>query len=355
MTAPPTSSFSVSFLRKATELLFLQRRRSKLGVAVRSVRAGGYTWSYLDNSSSSRVTVVFIHGFSSEKDTWLNIMGYLAQPARLLAPDLPGHGATTPSSPFHNYSVGAQVRNLLTFLDKTVGPDIPVHLVGHSMGGLIAGVFAATFPHLVSSVTLLCPAGISMPTRSPVLAMLEDTGVNLMQATTVDAMQTLLWYAEAKPGHPISSRRNTTSSSFHHNHLATPSSHKLRTRSNRFLSRFYAKHQADRKQVVDKILSDMLPERTTLEDRLADIEAPTLVLWGSDDQILDVSCVDNIHRHEWINTVVVAGCGHTLPQRRPEVCAAYIVQMIQRSKRWLTDMESTAVLTSSSKIDYYFE
>ncbi|KAF0720179.1 Aste57867_502 [Aphanomyces stellatus] len=323
-------SLSVSLLRSAAEHLVFKRRRAKALITVRSVRAGGYTWSYLEKASPSHAAiVVFIHGFSSEKDAWLPTVERLTESARILVPDLPGHGATTPVTADDDFGVQAQMRNLLTFLDKTCGPDAPIHLVGHSMGGLIAGVFAATFPSMVLSLTLVCPAGISMPTRSPVLAMLEDTGVNLMQATTVDDMQQLMRFADG-----------------HHK------GEKPATRS-RFLLRFYAKHQADRIDVVTKILADMLPERRTLEDHLPIIEAETLVLWGSDDQILDVSCVDRI-RLTGMESVVVAGCGHTIIKRRPELVAAYVDRNVKRTERCRVDHDMSSVLTGSACIDEYF-
>lgn len=43
---------------------------------------------------------------------------------------------------------------------QSVGLDQrPFHLVGTSMGGNVAGVYAATYPAHLSSVTLICPAG----------------------------------------------------------------------------------------------------------------------------------------------------------------------------------------------------
>lgn len=36
--------------------------------------------------------------------------------------------------------------------------DEPLHIAGLSLGGSLAGVFAAEYPHLVDRVTMMCPA-----------------------------------------------------------------------------------------------------------------------------------------------------------------------------------------------------
>ena len=38
----------------------------------------------------------------------------------------------------------------------------PLHIVGLSMGGTIAGVYAAEYPSVVDRVTMMCPASKSV-------------------------------------------------------------------------------------------------------------------------------------------------------------------------------------------------
>jgi abhydrolase domain-containing protein 6 len=81
--------------------------------------------------------------------------------------------------------------------------------------------------------------------------------------------------------------------------------------------------------VIDKVISDILKDRTTLEDHLHRIKAPTIVLWGENDRILDVSCMEQIEKKmQTAELVVVPDCGHTVHHTVPELCAAYINKLI---------------------------
>jgi pyruvate dehydrogenase E2 component (dihydrolipoamide acetyltransferase) len=95
--------------------------------------------------------VVLIHGFGGDLDNWLFNAPALASERAVYALDLPGHGGSVKEA--HDL-VGA----LREFLD---GQGLStVHLVGHSMGGLVAGQFAAESPERVLSLTLIAPAGL---------------------------------------------------------------------------------------------------------------------------------------------------------------------------------------------------
>lgn len=92
--------------------------------------------------------VVFIHG----------LIGPLAHtravsrlhPATVVCPDLLGYGTDADADPDH-ITIDAQVEYVRATIDRAA-PDIPVHLVGHSVGGVIAMVFAYRFPDQVASV-----------------------------------------------------------------------------------------------------------------------------------------------------------------------------------------------------------
>lgn len=54
------------------------------------------------------------------------------------------------------------------------------HLVGLSMGGFVAGVFAARYPSLLSSLVLMCPAGINAPKLSDFISQIATGGKNYL-------------------------------------------------------------------------------------------------------------------------------------------------------------------------------
>ncbi|RQM27919.1 hypothetical protein B5M09_007691 [Aphanomyces astaci] len=316
-------------LRSAVETFMLNGSRARLGYVNSVVAAGGYQWSYLEKharsehddgergvvDASTQPVVVFVHGFSSEKDSWMSVAKHVPSSARVLIPDLPGHGMTSPMLPSGDYRAMAQVRNLKSFLDATVGPDTPVHLVGCSMGGLISGVFAATYPHRLHSLTLICPAGVSMPRKSPVLKLYEDDGVNAMRGGTVDELTDMFQYIAYRP--PGTAMEKPTG-------------------MRRMLLSVFANYR--RMPVMDKVLADMMADQTALESQLHKIQAKTVVLWGQNDQILDVSCLE---RMDALNAekVVIPLCGHIVQQSYPDICAAYINRFLED-----TPVEATAAM-----------
>jgi pimeloyl-ACP methyl ester carboxylesterase len=84
--------------------------------------------------------VVFIHGLTFNRTTWHPIMDQLAGRFRCVAVDLPGHGASS-GFPLSMEEALLQVYWLVSDL----GIERPV-IVGHSLGGIMATIYAATFP-----------------------------------------------------------------------------------------------------------------------------------------------------------------------------------------------------------------
>jgi pimeloyl-ACP methyl ester carboxylesterase len=95
-------------------------------------------------------TVILIHGAVMDGSVWRYQADALAQKGFVpIAVDLPGHGGSEgePSVTIKGYA--GWVLAYLSVLDE------PVHLVGHSMGALVALETAAARPDLVRSITLL--------------------------------------------------------------------------------------------------------------------------------------------------------------------------------------------------------
>ncbi|KDO25153.1 hypothetical protein SPRG_09302 [Saprolegnia parasitica CBS 223.65] len=305
-------SVSNKVFRCAAEV-FLNSMRSRFGYVKQHVDAGGYHWSFLERGPRTAEAapdhvVLFVHGFSSEKDSWLSVASRTLPSSRVLIPDLPGHGMTAPLSHAAEYGALVQVERLKAFVDATVPKDVPIHLVGCSMGGLISGLYAATYPDQLQSLTLICPAGISMPRRSPVLAKYEDEGVNIMRAGTVDEFQDLMQYiAYRPPGYVMEKPKGMR----------------------KIMLGLMTNYRAERMPIFDKVLQDMMANQRILEDNLHKITVPTVVLWGQEDQILDVSCIERLDgKLANAHVVVVPKCGHIVQQSYPELCAAYINQLI---------------------------
>jgi pyruvate dehydrogenase E2 component (dihydrolipoamide acetyltransferase) len=100
-------------------------------------------------------TVLLLHGFGGDLDSWLFTIGPLAADAEVIAFDLPGHGQSAIALPGH--SVEALASFVVAFLD-VLGVE-RADLVGHSLGGAIAAQIALDHPDRVTSLALIAPAG----------------------------------------------------------------------------------------------------------------------------------------------------------------------------------------------------
>jgi pimeloyl-ACP methyl ester carboxylesterase len=127
----------------------------------REVSSGGVTLHVRETPGPEHATpAVYIHGLSGSATNWTDLAAQLAPHAAGMAVDLPGFGRSRPLLS-GDYRPEAHADAVLCFL---AGRQRPVHLVGNSLGGVIAMMVAARRPELVSTLTLLAPA---MPDRRP--------------------------------------------------------------------------------------------------------------------------------------------------------------------------------------------
>ncbi|MBZ0162254.1 MAG: alpha/beta hydrolase [Notoacmeibacter sp.] len=102
--------------------------------------------------------VVALHASASTGDQWESLTGYLAGRFRVIRPDLPGNGN---SSPVGGNGTGlSAIATRLSALFSEIGE--PFHLVGHSFGGAVALKVAQTLPWLVRSLVVIEPAAFHL-------------------------------------------------------------------------------------------------------------------------------------------------------------------------------------------------
>jgi pimeloyl-ACP methyl ester carboxylesterase len=120
----------------------------------RTVTLHGHAFSYTDSGSGP--ALLFIHGLLGSQKQWASLVDQLDEDHRLIVPDLFGHGES--AKPVGDYSLGAHAATLRDLLDR-LGIE-QVTLVGHSLGGGIAMVFAYLFPERVDKLVLVASGGL---------------------------------------------------------------------------------------------------------------------------------------------------------------------------------------------------
>lgn len=110
--------------------------RKRKSIKIKKIRIGDISISYLINADyhPHKKTILFLHGFPFNKNTWENQVEELSPIANCIAMDTRGHGLTTSGHGF--FSIDVFAKDLIEFVNKLQLKD--VILCGISMGGYIA-------------------------------------------------------------------------------------------------------------------------------------------------------------------------------------------------------------------------
>ena len=132
-----------------------------------------------------------VHGIGSRKITWDGLMPHIAPYFTCVSYDLRGHGhSPVPAPP---YSLDDLVEDLEALRGK-LGHE-RIHVVGHSLGGMIGPAYARAYPERVCSLGLLSTAaGRSDDEREKLVALIgqmEREGVAPVLDTLLDR-----WYTD---------------------------------------------------------------------------------------------------------------------------------------------------------------
>jgi pimeloyl-ACP methyl ester carboxylesterase len=104
---------------------------------------------------------VLLHGLEGSSRNWTDLMDLLRPWLACDALDLPGFG-DSPPRPDGRYSIAALAQTVVAYVERA-GRG-PVHLIANSLGGAVAVKLTATRPDLVKTLTLISPA---LPDRHP--------------------------------------------------------------------------------------------------------------------------------------------------------------------------------------------
>jgi pimeloyl-ACP methyl ester carboxylesterase len=96
-----------------------------------------------------------VHGLEGSSRNWTDLMDLLRPRLDCDALDLPGFGESPPR-PDGRYSIGALAQTVIALIERN--GHGPVHLLGNSLGGAVSVHVAAARPDLIRTLTLISPA-----------------------------------------------------------------------------------------------------------------------------------------------------------------------------------------------------
>jgi abhydrolase domain-containing protein 6 len=253
-----------------------------------SVQAGDTQWVYYEGGQGP--TIVLLHGFAARKEVWLKVAPMLTAHFRVVIPDLPGWGESS-RVPNASYNIDNQAARLNDFVQT-------LHLqhalfVGHSMGGAIAGVYAAEHPQDVAELALIDSFGLkfkendfakeAMSGKDP---FIYDDRAGFLRATSLAF--------EHMPNIP-----------------------------GRFIDVF-VKDNIKNRAFIESTFNELREDSqvNALQSRLDKLTMPTLGMWCHDDKIIDVSALDSLRNGlthaPAISTSVLNGCNHMPQMEKPQ-------------------------------------
>jgi pimeloyl-ACP methyl ester carboxylesterase len=214
----------------------------------------GETIAYVEMGDPKGKPVVLIHGYTDNARDWVPMVPYLSKTDRLILVDIRGHGQSSkPECCYTRFDFAYDIKLLLD-AKQIAKADI----VGHSLGSIITQTFAEFWPERTNRVVLISSTGgprAGSPPKPPKLDYVAAIRA-LKEPIEPDSPFMIAWWDSPTPVDPDFIRRQRKDAA------GIP----LRV----WLA------------VLDQGLAG-----ETLQATLPRLVAPTLLIWGSDDPIME--------------------------------------------------------------------
>jgi len=256
-----------------------------------------------------------VHGLEGSSRNWTDLIDLLRNRLACDAMDLPGFG-DSPPRPDGRYSIAALAQTVIALAEKK---QAPVHLIGNSLGGAVCVKVAATRPDLIKTLTLISPA---LPDSRPRLDLIRFPVMSMPRVGARVVKQYQVLPPERRVADVITTcygdpslfssdrfaievaeltRRDELG------HAAAVLIGSVRTLTAEFLRK--GRHSAWRDA--------------------ARVTAPTLVIYGSRDRLVDARMAGRAaHQFADARVVVLPRTGHVAHMEQPDAVAAEIAILL---------------------------
>lgn len=265
----------------------------------RFIELGGFNLHYRDEGDRNKPVLVLIHGVVASLHTWDDWLPAFAEDYRVIRFDVPGFGLTGPARD-GGYSAERMIEVFDLLLDH-LGVS-QASLVGNSLGGYIAWNYALAKPARVHKLVLIDPAGYPMAKVPWMIAAADLPGAPRVMP---------LWMPRALIAQGIKEVYGDPG-------RIQPG----------VVDRYYdlSRRPGNRRAMMDIFRVLLQVNRDELHNtpaRVAQIKAPTLLLWGARDRWISPAHVPLWQRDlPGIEVQVYPGVGHIPMEEIPAQSAA---------------------------------
>jgi pimeloyl-ACP methyl ester carboxylesterase len=261
----------------------------------------GVTWYELAGPTNGP-TVVFTNGYSIPHHLWDRTFQPLAEAGfRVLRFDQFGRGWS--DRPGIDYSPDLFDRQLDDLL-QALNISAPVSLVGSSMGGIVASIFADRHPERVDKLVLIDPAGMMNPPVFPMSALMIPVAGELFMNISGDrmlpaGMASDLLHPETCP---------------------------------EYVGKYLPQMKVNgfKRALLSTMRSRMLFNQRAVYERLGKTNRQILILWGRFDRTIPLEIGQEISRLlPQAAFHVIEDAGHVPHYERPEVVNPMVIEFLK--------------------------
>ena len=120
--------------------------------------------SYRYRKEINKDTILFLHGFNGNSKSWAYQFNFFKNKSSVISIDAPGFGKSDPSSIDMDVIADVVVRLLKSLKISKF------HVVGHSMGGMLAQILGSKYSNNVGKLVLSCTfKGYNLPKNTPLM------------------------------------------------------------------------------------------------------------------------------------------------------------------------------------------
>lgn len=255
-------------------------------------------------AEAARGVVVLVPGWTGSKEDFAAILPLLAARGfRAVAIDQRGQHESPGIDDASAYTLDALAADLVSLTESVAHRGIPVHLVGHSFGGLVAraAVRAAVADgsDVFASMTLMCAGpGAVPPAKGELLTSLADS---VREDGLATSWERLLAHEREAAGVP---RQSPEIEAF-------------------LQRRFRANHPVSLEH-ISRILASAVDDIDATSEAVAKADIPVLVVYGADDNRWPVAEQEAMAHRLGVGAVVVNGAAHSPAVERPDVAAGVL-------------------------------
>lgn len=127
--------------------------------------------------SDNNIPIILIHGFGAKKEIWNSQVGSLSKKFKVITFDIRGSGKSDrPNKPYTMEMFADDIKGLMDYLHLK-----KVHLIGRSLGGMIAQHFALKYPECLNKLVLI--------TTNP--GMPDEQGAEILKESYIEGLKRL--------------------------------------------------------------------------------------------------------------------------------------------------------------------